>query len=75
MPDYLGAALISSNTSLAPIFVSSGHRISLETSVRLTVACSRTKIPEPVRRADLEGREEVRRWVGERDGEGVVRER
>lgn len=64
---YLGAALLPSSTSLAPIFVSPGHLISLETSVRLTVVCSKTKIPEAVRRADLEGREEVRRWVLEKE--------
>ena len=63
---YLGAALVPSASSRTAVFVSTGHLVSLETSVRLTVMCSKTKIPEPVRRADLEGREQVRQWVGER---------
>lgn len=41
-----------------PVYVSSGHRVSLETAVELVLACcSRYRLPEPVRMADkLAGR-------------------
>lgn len=54
-------ALLSSPVrgALNPIFVSPGHRLSLETSVRLTLACTRNgKVPEPIRCADLFGMSE-----------------
>ncbi|GAA5870674.1 hypothetical protein JCM3774_001722 [Rhodotorula dairenensis] len=54
-----GAAVLSSSVrgALNPVFVSSGHRLSLRTCVRLTLACTRGngKIPEPIRCADLFG--------------------
>ncbi|GAA6027539.1 hypothetical protein JCM8097_007912 [Rhodosporidiobolus ruineniae] len=66
--DYWGAALLSSPSKTAsnPVFISPGHRLSLETCVALTLACCReSKVPEPVRRADAVGREEARRiWGG-----------
>lgn len=54
-------ALLSSPVrgALNPIFVSPGHRLSLEMSVRLTLACTRNgKVPEPIRCADLFGTSE-----------------
>lgn len=51
-------ALLSSPSRNAqnPVFVSPGHRLSLETCVRLALACTREgKIPEPVRVADRLG--------------------
>ncbi|KZT52066.1 hypothetical protein CALCODRAFT_487402 [Calocera cornea HHB12733] len=48
---YAGAALIPS-TSRAPLFVSPGHRISLDTAMRVTLAMGKYKIPEPIRLAD-----------------------
>ncbi|GAA5903752.1 hypothetical protein JCM8208_006567 [Rhodotorula glutinis] len=62
--EHWGAALLSSPARNAqnPIFVSPGHRLSLETSVRLALACTKEgKIPEPVRVADRLGREEARK--------------
>ena len=44
-----------------PIYVSIGHRCSLQDSVRICAALSATRIPEPVRQADLIGREVLRR--------------
>jgi hypothetical protein len=38
------------------IYVSVGHRISLETAVALTRACCTYRVPEPVRQADLRSR-------------------
>ena len=46
-----------------PIFVSPGHRISLRTAVELVTACTRFRVPEPVRQADLQSRELSRQWV------------
>ncbi|KAG8686717.1 hypothetical protein FRC09_013954, partial [Ceratobasidium sp. 395] len=48
---YVGAALrspISSNF----LFVSAGHRVSLSTAMRLAMALSKYRIPEPIRLAD-----------------------
>ncbi|XP_028830714.1 endonuclease V-like isoform X5 [Denticeps clupeoides] len=45
----LGKALRSSDSSSKPVYVSVGHRISLDTAVRLTHACCRHRVPEPIR--------------------------
>lgn len=45
-----------------PVFVSVGHRVSLETSVALVRACSLYRVPEPIRQADLKSRTEIRKW-------------
>jgi hypothetical protein len=46
--------------TVKPIFVSVGHRISLIEAVKVTAALSQHRIPEPVRVADLYGRELMR---------------
>ena len=43
-----------------PIFISVGHKISLEEAVRICALLSTTRIPEPVRQADLMGRKLLR---------------
>jgi deoxyinosine 3'endonuclease (endonuclease V) len=43
-----------------PIYISVGHKVSLLDSVRTCVSLSFAKIPEPVRQADLIGRELLR---------------
>lgn len=48
---YAGAALIPAS-SKTPLFVSPGHRVSLDTAIRVTLAVGQYKIPEPVRLAD-----------------------
>lgn len=49
--DVLGMA-VRSRDNTNPIYVSVGHRIDLETAVRLTLACApRYRIPEPTRQA------------------------
>ncbi|ORY92399.1 endonuclease V-domain-containing protein [Leucosporidium creatinivorum] len=62
----LGAALLSSPapSSTNPVFVSEGHRVSLNTAMQLTLACSTTaRVPEPIRQADALGRQKVKeRW-------------
>ncbi|KAI4832439.1 hypothetical protein KUCAC02_015408, partial [Chaenocephalus aceratus] len=42
-------ALRSCNKSSKPVYVSVGHRISLDTAVRLTHSCCRYRVPEPIR--------------------------
>jgi hypothetical protein len=46
--------------TVKPIIVSVGHRISLPEAVRITASLSMYKIPEPVRQADLYGRQLIR---------------
>lgn len=46
--------------SARPVFVSSGHRISLATAVAVTKACSVHRTPEPIRQADLRSRARIR---------------
>ncbi|CAM9632182.1 unnamed protein product [Pylaiella littoralis] len=58
------AAVVSS-----PVFVSVGHRVSLETCVALTKAVGRYRVPEPVRQADMRSREVIREWLLERRGD------
>uniref|UniRef100_A0A3Q1BIT0 Endonuclease V n=1 Tax=Amphiprion ocellaris TaxID=80972 RepID=A0A3Q1BIT0_AMPOC len=45
----LGKALRSSDKSVKPVYVSVGHKISLDTAVRLTHSCCRYRVPEPIR--------------------------
>lgn len=45
----LGAAVRTSDASKNAVFVSVGHRIDLETAVKLSVLCSRHRVPEPIR--------------------------
>ncbi|KAM6972012.1 endonuclease V-like, partial [Aplochiton taeniatus] len=56
----LGKALRSSDSSTKPVYVSVGHKISLDTAVRLTHACCRYRVPEPIRQADILSREYLR---------------
>lgn len=56
----LGKALRSSEKSSKPVYVSVGHKISLDTAVRLTHSCCRYRVPEPIRQADCRSREYLR---------------
>ncbi|XP_029706162.1 endonuclease V isoform X2 [Takifugu rubripes] len=49
----LGKALRSSDSSSKPVYVSVGHKISVDTAVRLTHSCCRYRIPEPIRQVVL----------------------
>ncbi|KAM5165022.1 endonuclease V [Mantella aurantiaca] len=53
----LGTALKSVQKSSKPIYVSVGHKISLETAVRLVHSCCKYRVPEPTRQADIRSRE------------------
>uniref|UniRef100_A0A8C8B3H1 Endonuclease V n=1 Tax=Otus sunia TaxID=257818 RepID=A0A8C8B3H1_9STRI len=48
----LGMALRSYNNSCKPLYVSVGHRVCLQTAVRLVKSCCRYRIPEPIRQPD-----------------------
>ncbi|XP_059235870.1 endonuclease V isoform X3 [Mustela nigripes] len=60
----LGMALKSHDRSSRPLYISVGHKISLEAAVRLTRGCCRFRIPEPVRQADIRSRDYIRRTLG-----------
>lgn len=46
--------VLRTRRGVKPVYVSTGHRVCLDTAVRLTLACaSRYRIPEPTRRAHL----------------------
>ena len=47
-----------------PVIVSVGHGLGLRSALRLVRRCTRHRIPEPVRQADLQSREWIRRVVG-----------
>ncbi|XP_043925642.1 endonuclease V-like [Protopterus annectens] len=64
----LGMALKSCEKSSKPIYVSVGHRISLESAVRLIHSCCKYRVPEPIRQADIRSREYIRRNVLQTDG-------
>ena len=55
-----GAAVAVAGVS-TPIYVSVGHKVSLDTAVAVAIACSRHRIPEPVRQADLLSRDVLRK--------------
>jgi deoxyribonuclease V len=47
------AALVRTRTNVKPLYISSGHLISLETSIRYVLECSKGyRLPEPTRQAD-----------------------
>ncbi|XP_062508092.1 endonuclease V-like isoform X3 [Corticium candelabrum] len=56
----LGKAVLSGPGCSNPVYVSVGHRMGLDTAVKLVVACSKYRIPEPVRQADICSREYIR---------------
>uniref|UniRef100_A0A673JIA9 Endonuclease V n=1 Tax=Sinocyclocheilus rhinocerous TaxID=307959 RepID=A0A673JIA9_9TELE len=47
--EHQSQALRSSQSSIKPVYVSVGHRISLDTAVRLTHTCCLYRVPEPIR--------------------------
>uniref|UniRef100_A0A8C0IJ00 Endonuclease V n=1 Tax=Bubo bubo TaxID=30461 RepID=A0A8C0IJ00_BUBBB len=48
-------ALRSYNNSSKPLYVSVGHRVCLQTAVRLVKSCCRYRIPEPIRQVQKQG--------------------
>ncbi|XP_037259651.1 endonuclease V isoform X5 [Falco biarmicus] len=58
----LGMVLRSYNSS-KPLYISVGHKVCLETAVRLVKSCCRYRIPEPIRQADIRSREYIRKQL------------
>ena len=58
--DTLGVTLRSRDNSPNPIYVSPGHRLSLDTASDLVARCCKFRIPEPTRQADVLSREYLR---------------
>lgn len=51
--DELIGAVVRTRTQIKPLFISSGHRVSLETAMELVLNCTtKYKLPEPTRLAD-----------------------
>lgn len=46
-------ALRSSQSSTKPVYVSVGHRINLDTAVKLTHTCCLYRVPEPIRQVHI----------------------
>lgn len=55
-----GKALRPTDKGGRAIYVSVGHRVSIDDAVAITLHCCKHKIPEPVRQADLGSREFIR---------------
>ena len=49
-------AVRTSDDASNPVYVSVGHKIALETAIKLTLACSIKRVPEPIRQADHQSR-------------------
>jgi deoxyribonuclease V len=48
-------AVLRTRKGVRPIFVSVGHRVDLDSAIKLVLACcTRYRIPEPTRQADIE---------------------
>ncbi|KAF8389513.1 hypothetical protein HHK36_026208 [Tetracentron sinense] len=60
-----GAAMRSTESSLKPIFVSIGHRISLDTALKAVKMTCKYRVPEPIRQADIRSRDYLQKhpWV------------
>ncbi|CAL1526026.1 unnamed protein product [Lymnaea stagnalis] len=58
--EVLGMCLRVHDKAPNPIYISVGHMISLKSAVWIALECSKYRIPEPVRRADLDSREYIR---------------
>jgi deoxyribonuclease V len=60
----IGVAL-RTQTGIRPVFVSVGHRVDLDSAIKLVLACcTRYRIPEPTRLADIEVAKLKRRLDG-----------
>ncbi|MBI2467148.1 MAG: endonuclease V, partial [Candidatus Rokubacteria bacterium] len=49
--ERVGAA-VRTRAGVRPLFVSPGHRIGLAAAIRWALACSRYRVPEPIRLAE-----------------------
>ncbi|XP_030945337.1 endonuclease V-like isoform X3 [Quercus lobata] len=54
-------AMRSTKGSLKPIFISVGHRVSLDTAITIVKMTCKYRVPEPTRQADIRSREYLRK--------------
>ena len=54
------AALKTSKGAKDPVFISVGHKISLDTAIDTVLSVSVNRVPEPVRLADIKSRAKIR---------------
>ncbi|XP_077217001.1 endonuclease V family protein isoform X2 [Tasmannia lanceolata] len=59
-----GAAMRSTEGSSKPIFISTGHRISLDTCIKVVKMCCKYRVPEPIRQADIRSRSYLQKHAG-----------
>lgn len=62
LEQVIGCALKPTAESKNPIYISVGHKISLESAVSLVIQCSEYRVPEPIRQADQLSRKMVQLW-------------
>ncbi|CAG5132268.1 unnamed protein product [Candidula unifasciata] len=56
----LGRCVRTCDKAPNPIYISVGHNITLESATQICLRCSKYRIPEPVRKADIDSREFIR---------------
>jgi deoxyinosine 3'endonuclease (endonuclease V) len=56
-----GAILKPKENVSKPIYISIGHRLSLETSIHIVKLCCKFRIPEPIRQADRRSRGAIKK--------------
>ncbi|CAM8882668.1 unnamed protein product [Rhodiola kirilowii] len=59
----LGAAMISAPGSMKPIYISTGHRISLASAIKVVKYSCKFRVPEPIRQADIKSRAYLRKHL------------
>jgi deoxyinosine 3'endonuclease (endonuclease V) len=64
-----GAILRGTDDAGQPIFVSVGHKVSLDTALEVVKKSCLYRIPEPIRQADLRSRDVVRNVLKKEQGE------
>ncbi|KAI9377882.1 hypothetical protein POPTR_018G001000v4 [Populus trichocarpa] len=52
-----GAAMRSTKGSCKPIYISVGHRVSLNTAIKIVKMICKYRVPEPIRQADIRSRD------------------
>uniref|UniRef100_A0A6N2KID3 Endonuclease V n=1 Tax=Salix viminalis TaxID=40686 RepID=A0A6N2KID3_SALVM len=61
-------AMRSTKGSCKPIYVSVGHRVSLNTAIKIMKMICKYRVPEPIRQADIRSRDHLQKNSGGNDG-------
>ncbi|KAG6739082.1 hypothetical protein POTOM_056664 [Populus tomentosa] len=56
-----GAAMRSTKGSCKPIYISVGHRVSLNTAIKIVKMICKYHVPEPIRQADIRSRDHLQK--------------